>query len=187
MPYNIYYWWLFLSQGNQWTKYLAHPKIQRPKPCLLMFVSLVTLDSFHLTADLTPEWSGGSMFQPLSHIYAKTPFCCIETVAYNTLNSWHSCCFWLTRSKRGTHFEHSFLIDKCSYKMVNTLPSDIFNFFAVSCNLNLWLAKTSLWSFLVFSGTTGEFGHSECSVSFVSTIASAYHLLTVVSNRAESE
>ena len=46
--YNIFYWWFFLSQGNRWTKYLAHPKIQRPKPCLLMFASLVALDSFHL-------------------------------------------------------------------------------------------------------------------------------------------
>ena len=39
-----------------------------------------------LTANLTQEGSGGSMFHPLSHIYAKTPFCCIETVANNALN-----------------------------------------------------------------------------------------------------
>ena len=26
------------------------------------------------------------MFHPISHIYTKTPFCCIETVANNTLN-----------------------------------------------------------------------------------------------------
>ena len=38
-----------------------------------------------LTADLTPEWSGKSMFHPLSHIYAKT-FCSAETVANNALN-----------------------------------------------------------------------------------------------------
>ena len=90
MPYNIHYWWFFLSQGNQWRKYLVRLKL--PKPRLLMLVSLVALDGFHLllftqlTADLTPEWSGGSMFHPLSHIYAKTPFCCIETVANNTMN-----------------------------------------------------------------------------------------------------
>ena len=35
--YYICYWWFFLSQGNQWTKYLVHSKILRPKPCLLMF------------------------------------------------------------------------------------------------------------------------------------------------------
>ena len=57
-----------------------------------MFASLVTLDGFHLqlsiqlTADLTLEWSGRSMFHPLSHIYTKTPFCCSETVANNSLN-----------------------------------------------------------------------------------------------------
>ena len=59
-----------------------------------MFASLVTLDGFHLllstqlTANLTLERSGGSMFHPLSHIYTKTPFCCIETVANKTLNRW---------------------------------------------------------------------------------------------------
>ena len=92
MLYNICYWLFFLSQGNWWTKYLAYPKIWRPKPCLLMFVSLVALNSFHLllsnqlTANLTPEWSGRSMFRLLSHIYTKIPFCCVETVANNTLN-----------------------------------------------------------------------------------------------------
>ena len=56
-----------------------------------MFASLVALDSFHLllstklTADLTPEWSDGSMFYPLSHIYAKTHFCYAETVGNNDL------------------------------------------------------------------------------------------------------
>ena len=73
---------------------LAHPKIWRPKPCLLMFESLVALDCFHLllsthmTADLTREWSGWSMFFPLSRIYTKTPFCCVETVINNALNCW---------------------------------------------------------------------------------------------------
>ena len=92
MLYNIRYWQFFLSQGNRWTKYLAHPKIWRSKLCLLMFVSLFTLDGFHillftqLTANVTQEWSGGSMFHWLSH--AKTPFCCIETVANNALNCW---------------------------------------------------------------------------------------------------
>ena len=49
----------------------------------------------------------------------------------SSLLSWNSCkqcsesptcCFWSTLSKCGTYFEHSFLIDKCSYKMVNSLP-----------------------------------------------------------------
>ena len=149
MIYNIRYWWFFISQSNQWIKYLAHPKIQRLKPCLLMFASLVTLDSFHqllstqLTANLTLKWSGGSMFHPLSHIY--TPFCCNETIANKHSKSSMCCCFWSTMSKHSTYFEHSFLIDKCLCKMVNTLPSDIFNSSAISCNFNLQLAKMSLW------------------------------------------
>ena len=32
---------------------------------------------------------GGSMFHPLSHIYAKTTFCCVETVPNNALNRQH--------------------------------------------------------------------------------------------------
>ena len=49
-----------------------------------------------LTADLIPKWSGGSMFHSLSHIYAKIPFCCIETVANNALNHQHIVVFdWL--------------------------------------------------------------------------------------------
>ena len=73
MLYNISYWWFFLSQGKQWTKYLAHLKIWKPKPCLLMFASLVALDGFYLllstqlTAYLTLKWSGWSIFYPLSH------------------------------------------------------------------------------------------------------------------------
>ena len=102
MLYNIRYWWVFLSRGHRWTKYPAHPKILRSKPCLLMFASLVTLDGFHLllstqlTADLTPKWSSGSMFHLLSHIYTKTLFCCVEIVTNNTLNRRHVVVFdWL--------------------------------------------------------------------------------------------
>ena len=155
MLYNIRYWTFFLSQGNWWTKYLALPKIRRPKPCLLMFASLVTLDGFHLllstqlTADVTLKWSGGSMFHPLSHIYAKTSFLRWNSSKQHSESSTR-CCFWSTVSKRGTNFEHSFLIDKCSCKMVNTLPSDIFISSAISRNFNLRSAKTSLWSFFFF-------------------------------------
>ena len=84
MRYNICYWWFFISKGNRWTKYLAHPKIRKPKPYLLMFASLVALDGFHLllstqlTTYLTPEWSGGSMFHQLAHIYAKTLFLALK-------------------------------------------------------------------------------------------------------------
>ena len=139
-----------------------------------MFVSLVAQDGFHLllstqlTADLTLEWSGGSMVYSLSHIYAKNTF----------LLRWNSCkqssessmrfCFWSTVSKCDTHFEHSILIDKSACKMVNTLPSDIFNSSVIYRNFNLRSAKTSLWSFLVFSGTTAKLGRPERSASFLS-------------------
>ena len=112
---------------------------------------------------------------------------------------WNSCkecselsthCFWSTESKHSIYLEHSLLIDKCSYKMVNTLPSDIFNSSAISCNFSLQLAKTSLWSFLMFSRSTAKFGQPEQSASFVSVwpcLKSAYHLLAIVSDKAESK
>ena len=51
------------------------------------------------------------------------------------------CCFWSIMGKCCTHFEHNILIDKCSCKMGNTLPSDIFNPSTISRNFNLQLAK----------------------------------------------
>ena len=66
-------------------------QIRRPKPCLLMFATLIALDGFHLllssqlTANLTPKWSDGSTFHPLSQIYAKTSFGYVETVVNNAL------------------------------------------------------------------------------------------------------
>ena len=68
---------------------------------------------------------------------------------------WNSCkqCseslthFWSTVSQRSTHFEYSFLIGKCSCKILNTLPSNIFNSSTIPRNFNLRSAKTSLWSF----------------------------------------
>ena len=45
--------------------------------------------SSQLIANLTLNWHGWSMFHPFSHIYVKTPFCCIETVANNTPKCQH--------------------------------------------------------------------------------------------------
>ena len=90
IPYNIRYWWFFLSKGNRWIKYCAHPKIRRSKPYQLKFVFLFALDGFHpllsaqLTTDLTLECSNGSMFHPLSHTAWENPFYCAET-AHNSI------------------------------------------------------------------------------------------------------
>ena len=151
--YNNHYWWFSLSQDNWWTKYLSHPKIRRSKPCLLVFVSLIALDGFHLllstelVANLTLKW--------WVHVSSIVSYLCKNSF----LLHWNSCkqhseslmycSFWLTVCKHGVHFEHSFLIDKCSCKMVNTLLSDIFKSSAISQNFNLWSAKMSLWSFLL--------------------------------------
>ena len=70
------------------------------------------------------------------------------------------------------------------------LPSDIFSSSAIKCHFNFRSAKMSLWSFLVFSGITVEFGWPEHSAWFVSVwlhLKSTYHLLTIGSDKAESE
>ena len=91
-PYNIHYWWSFLSQGNRWIKYRARPKIRRSKLYQLTFAFLVALDVFHplvsihLTADLTPECSDETIFYPLPHTAWKNPFYCAETVSNSALS-----------------------------------------------------------------------------------------------------
>ena len=77
------------------------------------------------------------------------------------------CCFWSTVSKRGTYFEHSFLIDKFLYKIHGLLIS----------STPLLSPATSIydqpkWFFSVFDVFLNK---------------SAYHLLTVVSNGEEFE
>ena len=113
-------------------------QIRRPNSYLLMFVFLIALDGFHLlltiqlTADLTPEWSSGSMFHPLSHIYGKTPFCSVETVTNNALNRRRVVVFDRLRA----NVTPTLNIDKCSNKLVNTPPSDIFDSSTISRNFN---------------------------------------------------
>ena len=90
------------------------------------------------------------------HVLSSVTYLCTNSF----LLSWNSCrqcsesstlcCFWLTVSKHCTHLEHSFLSDKCSYKMVNILLSDIFNSSAVSHNFNLRSAKQVCGVFLCF-------------------------------------
>ena len=54
---------------------------------------------------------------------------------------------------------------KCSCKIVNTLPPDIFKVAAISRNFNLRSAKIILWTFVKFSGNSSEFGQPEHSAS----------------------
>ena len=55
------------------------------------------------------SWNGGSMFHPLLHIYAKTPFCCVETAANHTLNHWYVVVFgrlWANMHPLWTQLSH---------------------------------------------------------------------------------
>ena len=196
MLYNIRNRWFFLSQGNQWTKCLAHPKIRRPKPCLLMFASLVALDSFYLLlstqliADLTPKWSGGSMFYPLSYIYTKTSFCCVETVANNSLNR-RLVVFYRLWADAAPTLNTAFSLT--SEVFMQNGEYTAFWYLQLLCylkQLKFTISQNEFVEFLVFSGTPAEFGWPERSASFESVrprLKSAYHLLIIVSDWTESE
>ena len=94
----------------------------------------------------------------------------------------------LTMSKRGTLFKQSFLIDKCSCKIVNTLLSDTFNSSAISRNCNLRSAKTSLWSFFgVFQDNCRNWATWESRNICVCTTAFKFTIIPLVSDGAESE
>ena len=77
------------------------------------------------------------------------------------------CCFWSGVSKRDTYFKNNLRSTKDSCKIVNTVPSDTFKVSATSSNFNLRSPKTILWSFVMFSGTTADFGRRERPVSLM--------------------
>ena len=123
--------------------------------CLHLW-SLWTVFTYCCPLSWQPIWLHSEVVDPcFIHYWIFTQKFLFVVLKQLQTESSTCCCFWLTVSKRSTHFAHGFLIDKCSCKIVNALLSDIFNFSALSRNFNLRMAKTSLWSFLVFSGTTG--------------------------------
>ena len=120
-----------------------------------LLMCLVALGGFHhlLSTQLSSfkVCSAGSMFHLLSYTDTENPFYLA----------------WTGVSKRGTHFENNLRIPKDSYKIVNTQLSDIFKVSAISRNFNLRSPKTILWTFVIFSGTTADFGRPERSTSSV--------------------
>ena len=132
-PYNIRYWWFFLSQGNRWIKYRAHPKIRRPKPYQLIFVCLVALNSFHpvlstqIIADLFLECSDGSMFYPCHIPYKKFLFIALKNSYLN-----HRCVVFINQE----------IVD-FTYGQVNMFAWINSNFFYVLL-LRLWTKHSVL-------------------------------------------
>ena len=135
------------------------------------FASLVALDGFHLllstrlTANLTPEWSGGSMFHPLSHVYTKIPFCCVETVANNALNCqriivfdqlWANTALTLNRAFSLTNVHAKWWIHCFLISPLLSHATSIYDQLKGVC---------AVFWYLVFSGTTAEFGQPECLAS----------------------
>ena len=127
MLYNIRYWCFFFSLGNLINKI----------PCVSQNTEVNNLPAAVHSADCRFD-SRMKWWIHVSSIVTylrKNHFCCVEIVANNVLIFSTHCCFWSTESKRGTHFEHSFLNDKYSCKMINTLSSDILTLLSHSTSI----------------------------------------------------
>ena len=154
-----------------------------------MFTSLIALDGFHLllsiqlTADLPLEWSGGFIFHPLSSVHANHFFCCDETIANNALNRRRVVVF----RQQLSHWQMS--IQNIEYTAFWYLPLLCYQTqlqFTIDQNeFGLWFL---FWGGV--SGTTAKFERLEVSVSYISVrprLKSAYQVLTIVSDRTESQ
>ena len=146
MLYNICYWWFSFFQGNHWTKTLRIPKyVGQNLACwCLRLWSLWTAFTCCYPLSWLTIWLRSEVVDSYfihCNIFVQKLFV--------VLKQWQTM-LWIVDLfliDCGTHFEHSFFIDKCSCKMV---PSDIFNSSTILHNFNLQSAKMSLWSFLVF-------------------------------------
>ena len=167
-----------------------------------MLAYVVVLDGIHLLlstqliADLTLEWSGGSMFHLLSHICAKTPFRCVKTVANNALIRRRDVVFDQLWANAAPTLNTAFsLTNVCAKWWIRCLLISSTLLLSHSTSIydrpkrvcGVFFVCVCVW---VFSGTTAELGQPESSASFVSVwsrLKSAFHLLTVVSDGAESK
>ena len=148
-----------------------------------MFASLVALDGFYLllSTQLTTDLTLDPCFIYCHICKQKSLFVVLKQLK-TTL--------WIVDA-------FLFLIDceqtrhlQLSCEMVITLPSDIFNSSVFSPNFNLRSAKTSLWSFFgVFRDNCRIWSTWAFSIILPvwPRLKSAKHLLTAVSDAAESE
>ena len=123
----------------------------------------------------------------MSHIYTKTFFCCIETVANNALICWWTVVFdWLWANVAPT-LNAAFSLTNVHAKwwihrlLISSIP--------LLSHATL-IYNQSKWVFWGFSGTTAKFGWPGRSALFMSVqlcLKSAYYFLTVFSNEAESK
>ena len=137
-----------------------------------------------------PMWLQSEVVDPCfvyCHIFTKKFFYCIKNVANNALNRWRVDFDLLWANATPTlniAFSLTNVHAKCLLISSTPLlfhPTSIYNRSKRVCGV-----------FLVFFKTTAKFGWPECSALYVCVCVqprwkSAYHLLTIVSNGAESE
>ena len=156
--YNIRYWCFFLSQCNRWKNTLRIPKYGSQNLvcwCLCLWSLWAAFISGYSLSWLL-IWLRSEVVD-LCFIYCHI---LTQTILLLRLNSCKQlskslrrCCFWSAMSKRGTFFELGFLIDRCSCKIVNTMP---FNIFTPLLSHTTSIYDRPWWSFLFFSSTTAD-------------------------------
>ena len=148
LVYNICCWWSFFSQGNQWRKNLALPKIQSQNLARwgLRLLSLWTAFSCCCPLIWQQIWLQSEVVAPYfiyCHIF--TPKLLFVALKQFQTRLWivHALFFFINCEQTRDPLWTQFLIDEYSCKIGNTLPSEIFNSPAISCNFNLLSAETS--------------------------------------------
>lgn len=66
-------------------------------------------------------------------------------------------CVWTKMNQCGISFEQTFLVDKCSRKIVNTLSPDIFKMSTISCSFSFRSFKAIFCTLLILCETIGDF------------------------------
>ena len=84
------------------------------------------------------------ILHPLSHMDLKKSLSTLVKQLQTALWIIKSLFVFINFEQRRHHFKRSSLLDKCSYKIGNMLPSNNFNSSAISRNFNV---ETILWTF----------------------------------------
>ena len=188
MLHNSLYWWFFLFQGNQWTKYHTEAKTLPADVCVFSHFGRLSPAAVH-----SADWRFDSGTRWWTHALFIVTYLCKNFFFLH----WNSCkqCFESLLFLIDCEQTQQPLLTQLSHCQMFKQNGEhtafwYLHFFCYLTQLQFTISQNGLWNFLVFSEPTAKFGRPECSVSFVSVwprLKSAYHLLTIVSNGAESK
>ena len=174
MLYNIRYWWFFLSQviDEQNTLYIRKYGGRNLAWWCLHLWSLWTAFTCCCPLSWLLIWLQSEMMDLYfnhCHIFTqKTPFCCAETIANNTLNRLRVVVFDRLWTNAAPTLNIAFSLTNIHAKWwILCLLISSASLLSHTTSIYDWSKRVS-GDFLVFSKTTAEFRWPERSVSFLS-------------------